>query len=256
MLLVCLQAACVVVCLLASGCSKHTQARNTAPPPALAPATTAAPASTASTSNSRNTVNPNKTTQQSAPQNAGKSSDSLFTQTGMASWYGPQYHNHKAANGEVFDMNALSAAHRTLPLNSMVRVTNLANGKNVVVRITDRGPFYEDRILDLSKAAAKEIGTYTEGLSRVKIEVLEAPAPLDTGGRWAVQIGAFKDSVEASQLKLQLQRKYVNATVIQFHGPTGDWLRLRPVNDDRGKAFAVARATSTPAAGVFLVRLD
>ena len=101
----------------------------------------------------------------------------------MSSWYGPQYHNHKTANGEVYDMNALSAAHRTLPLNSMVRVTNLGNGKSVVVRITDRGPFYEDRVLDLSKAAAKEIGTYIEGLSRVKIEVLEAPAPLERSRR-------------------------------------------------------------------------
>jgi len=174
----------------------------------------------------------------------------------MASWYGPPYHNRKGANGEIFDMNAMTAAHRTLPLNSIVRVTNLGNGYSVIVRVTDRGPFYESRILDLSMAAAKKIGTYATGLSKVKVEVLETPAPIDTGGRWAVQIGAFKDSDEAHQLKLQLQQKYATANIIQFHGPTGDWVRVRPLNDERAKAFAVARATTSSDGGVFLVRLD
>ena len=180
----------------------------------------------------------------------------IYVETGVASWYGPPYHNRKAANGEVFDMHALTAAHKTLPLGSVVRVTNLGNGKAALMRITDRGPFVGDRVLDLSLGAAKEIGVYRTGLANVKIEVLDAPKPLDRGGRWCVQIGAFADSDEAARLKSRLMRKYKTAKVIQFAGPTGDWVRIRPWDDDRSRAFEVARDTKVNEAGVFLVRLD
>ncbi len=180
----------------------------------------------------------------------------LYTETGIASWYGPPYHNRKAANGEVFDMNQPTAAHKTLPLNSIVRVTNMKTGKSTVVRITDRGPFVGDRILDLSMGAAKLIDVYRAGLATVKIELLETPAPLDTGGRWCVQIGAFTDSEEAERLKSRLIRKYQTAKVIQFTGPTGDWVRIRPAMDDRKKAFEMARDVRSSEGGVFLVRLD
>lgn len=180
----------------------------------------------------------------------------IYVETGIASWYGPPYHNRKAANGQVFDMHQLTAAHKTLPMNSVIRVTNLSNGKAALMRITDRGPFIGDRVLDLSMGAAKEIGVYRSGLAQVKIEVLDAPKPLDRGGRWCVQIGAFTDRDEASKLKSKLMRKYSTAKVIQFTGPTGDWVRLRPVADDREKAFEVARNTKVDEGGVFLVRLD
>ncbi len=180
----------------------------------------------------------------------------IYVETGVASWYGPPYHNRKAANGQVFDMHQLTAAHKTLPLNSVVRVTNLSNGKAALMRITDRGPFIGDRVLDLSLGAAKEIGVYRSGLAKVKIEVLDSPKPLDRGGRWCVQIGAFTDSDEATKLKSKLIRKYKTAKVIQFTGPTGDWVRLRPLADDREKAFEVARETKVNEGGVFLVRLD
>lgn len=180
----------------------------------------------------------------------------IYVETGVASWYGPPYHNRKAANGEPFDMNQLTAAHKTLPLGSVVRVTNLANGKAALMRITDRGPFVGDRVLDLSLGAAKEIGVYRTGLANVKIEVLDAPKPLDRGGRWCVQIGAFTDSDEASKLKSKLMRKYKSAKVIQFSGPTGDWVRIRPLYDDRERAYEVARDTHVNEGGVFLVRLD
>lgn len=91
---------------------------------------------------------------------------------GVASWYGEQFHGKKAANGELFDMEALTAAHRTLPLGSMIRVVNLANGKHVHVRITDRGPYVNGRILDLSHAAAAYLGMVKGGLSVVQIEVV------------------------------------------------------------------------------------
>ena len=91
-------------------------------------------------------------------------------QTGKASWYGDPHHGRKTASGEVFDMYALTAAHRTLPLGSRVRVTNLANGKSVVVRINDRGPFHSERIIDLSYAAAYRLGYVTAGSARVEVE--------------------------------------------------------------------------------------
>jgi rare lipoprotein A len=185
-----------------------------------------------------------------------KDAKPIYVETGIASWYGPQYNNRKAANGEVFDMHQPTAAHKTLPLNSIVRVTNLKNGKSIVLRINDRGPFVGDRILDLSMGAAKEIDVYRMGLAPVKIEVLQAPAPLDQGGRWAVQIGAFTDYDEATKLKNKLARKYTASKVIQFTGPTGEWVRIRPPQDDRKRAFELARDTKSSEGGVFLVRLD
>ena len=93
-----------------------------------------------------------------------------FSQTGKASWYGPGFHGKKTSSGERFDMNPLSAAHRTLPIPSYARVTNLSNGKSVVVRINDRGPFHGNRVMDLSKAAAKELGFIHTGTANVKVE--------------------------------------------------------------------------------------
>jgi rare lipoprotein A len=91
---------------------------------------------------------------------------------GIASWYGEQFHGKQAANGEIFDMGALTAAHRTLPLGSMIRVTNLTNGKHVRVRINDRGPYVNGRILDLSLAAADRLGMVDGGVSVIQLEVI------------------------------------------------------------------------------------
>ncbi|WP_107919676.1 septal ring lytic transglycosylase RlpA family protein [Neisseria elongata] len=93
-----------------------------------------------------------------------------FSQTGKASWYGPGFHGKKTSSGERFDMNTLSAAHRTLPIPSYARVTNLSNGKSVVVRVNDRGPFHGNRVMDVSKAAAKELGFIHTGTANVKVE--------------------------------------------------------------------------------------
>ena len=94
-------------------------------------------------------------------------------QTGKASWYGDAHHGRKTASGETFDMNALTAAHRTLPLGTRVLVTNLANGRSVDVRINDRGPVVSDRIIDLSFAAARALGGVGAGVFRVRIAVVE-----------------------------------------------------------------------------------
>ncbi len=96
-----------------------------------------------------------------------------FSQQGSASWYGPGFHGRKTASGEIYDMNALTAAHKRLPLGTRVKVTNLRNGKSVVVRINDRGPFHGNRVLDLSKAAAKKIGVVQSGVADVSIVALK-----------------------------------------------------------------------------------
>ena len=97
------------------------------------------------------------------------------TETGIASWYGPEYNGRHSANGEVFDMQKLTAAHRTLPFDTWIEVTNLANQKRVEVRITDRGPFVNGRIIDLSLAAAREIDMVTAGIVKVRIKVIRKP---------------------------------------------------------------------------------
>jgi len=100
-----------------------------------------------------------------------------FTQVGIASWYGPRFHGNRTADGEHFNMNALTAAHRTLPFNSYVRVTDLATGRSVVVRINDRGPYDGHRIIDLSARAARELGITDDGTARVRLELVVADAP-------------------------------------------------------------------------------
>lgn len=107
--------------------------------------------------------------------NVASNTVSKFKQTGLASWYGRQFHGKKTASGETFDMNALTAAHPSLPLNCYVKVTNKANGKSVVVRINDRGPFHGNRVMDLSYGAAKAIGITQSGTGNVTIERVEKP---------------------------------------------------------------------------------
>jgi rare lipoprotein A len=100
-----------------------------------------------------------------------------FTQTGAASWYGRGHQGHATANGEPFDRNKLTAAHRTLPLNTIVRVTNLETQKTVKIKINDRGPFTGKRIIDLSERAARELGIVEDGVAQVKLEVFESDQP-------------------------------------------------------------------------------
>jgi rare lipoprotein A len=181
----------------------------------------------------------------------------LQTETGLASWYGPPYHNRKAANGEVFDMNAMTAAHRTLPLNTVVRVTNEKTDKSAIVRITDRGPFIPGRIIDLSKAAAIAVDVWKPGVAKVRVDVLETPSSLEAGGRWCVQIGGIKEEELATELTGKLTRRYKTAKVLQFASPAGDyWIRIRVANDDKRKAEQLAAENSTPEGNIFLVRID
>jgi rare lipoprotein A len=177
---------------------------------------------------------------------------------GIASWYGPPYNHRAAADGSIYDQNAMTAAHRTLPLGTRVRVTNLATGQTADVRITDRGPFVPGRIIDLSLAAAKATGLYRMGVGKVRVEVYQTPPNADPEGRWCVQVGAFAHESDATRLKQKLLRRYTTAKVIEFAGPTGHWVRYTAAHPDRANAAAVAANIhpSDPAAVPYLVRTN
>jgi rare lipoprotein A len=180
----------------------------------------------------------------------------ILSEEGLATWYTAPYKGRKAANGQVFDDHAYTAAQRTLPMGSLIKVTNLKTGQSAAMRITDRGPFVEGRIIDLTIASAKATGVYWPGTASVRVDVYRTPKPIDTGGRWCVQIGAFKSEREAIRLKQQLQRRYDAATVIEFPGEKSYWVRIRPQGDNRETAEYIAR-TLHPAEGeAFLTRLD
>jgi len=234
---------------LLAGCGHKTARAKVPPPPELSPAE-----STIATAPS--VPKPEQPAIAKQPSPVVPAETPLYSEVGIASWYGPPYHNRRAANGAIYDMNQMTAAHRTLPLNSLVRVTNIKTGNSTVVRITDRGPFIGERMLDLSLAAAKAVDVWRPGLAWVKMEVLKTPVPIDSGGKWAVQIGAFESVKAATELKESLVKNYGVADVLEFAGPTGEWVRVRVPNDDRASAEQISRSITTPEGGVFLVRLD
>jgi rare lipoprotein A len=231
------------------------------PPPVIHPpsttAGTSAPPVTGDTapdvSSSGNNAAP---TMASADETFVAGHSPIYSETGRASWYGPPYNNRRGANGQIFDQNALSAAHRTLPMGSLLRVTNLQTGQTAVMRVTDRGPFVPDRVLDLSVASAKAVGVWRPGTANVRIDVYAAPKPIEEGGRWCVQIGAFSKEKEALKLEEHLEHKYHTANVIEFTGPTGHWVRIRPQNDDKGRATEIAKELKPEEGEAYLVRLD
>lgn len=180
----------------------------------------------------------------------------IASQVGYASWYSAPYKGRKAANGEVFDDLALTAAHRTLPMGSLVVVTNLSTGQSGAMRITDRGPFVHGRVIDLTEASAKATGIYRSGIAQVRIDVYEAPKPIDSGGRWCVQIGAFHSEHAAMKLKAELLRQYPGSNVIEFSGEDSYWVRIRPPGDDLQMAENIAHSTHPSDGSAFLVRLD
>jgi rare lipoprotein A len=248
-----------LACALLTSCARHKQARVEVPPPPApappAPAQTEKPSAPAPAKAAEAPRDRETTTDEvlSVPADAVP----LQTETGLASWYGAPYHNRRGSNGEVYNMHAMTAAHRTLPLGSIVRVTNLKTGNAALVRITDRGPFVDGRILDVSYAAAKRLDIWQPGVASVKLEVMQTPASITTGGRWAVQIGSFDNQKQASDLADHLTRRYQTAKVAKFVSPTGNWwVRVRVLNDDRKRAEDLAHETDTPEGSVYVVRLD
>jgi len=137
---------------------------------------------------------------------------------GVASWYGPGFHGNQTANGERYDQNALTAAHRTLPFNTVVRVVNLNNGKSVDVRINDRGPFVDNRIIDLSRAAASRIDMIDSGLAPVRLILLSSERPIDPrlqqGEKFTVQIASFTSNREAQELASKFDEGWVQPAIV------------------------------------------
>ena len=194
------------------------------------------------------------------------SSAAGYNETGTASWYGTKFHGKKTANGERYDMHAMSAAHKTLPMPTMVRVTNLNNGRSVVVRVNDRGPFVKNRVIDLSYAAARALGYDNEGTAPVRVEALgqnsmmatnsspavrPSPKPLTLPtppaaipenritppvaaikhavrhGEMYIQLGAFSSAANANRLKSQLQRDYPSVAIYSRNGGYSEIYRVR-----------------------------
>ena len=164
-----------------------------------------------------------------------------FRQKGTASWYGKKFHGRKTANGEVYNMYGISAAHKTLPFNTVVRTRNLDNGKVLDIRINDRGPFVRGRIIDLSYGAAKALGVVGPGTARVKITALGAVSgpqdlqkakptykPVDYNrGVFTFQVGAFRDRGNAERLRAKLDQNYKNAHITIYDSSDGVFYRVR-----------------------------
>jgi rare lipoprotein A len=262
--------------LLAAGCGhKAQQSRQTAPPISQYPpgdsgpvnvAGNAAPNVPRSATPPLNTRPPARIAPTPAPEGGIDDDDRDFINThqpvyseeGLATWYSAPYKGRKSANGQVFDDNALTAAHRTLPMGSLVVVTNLKTGQTSAMRITDRGPFVEGRVLDMTKASAMATGVYRAGLAQVRIDVYRTPKPMETGGRWCVQIGAFHKEHEARKLQSKLEDSYPDANVIEFPGTDSYWVRIRPAGDNREVAERIVHKLrlKDADASAYLTRLD
>jgi rare lipoprotein A len=180
----------------------------------------------------------------------------IYSEQGEATWYTAPYKGRKAANGQVFSDEGLTAAHRTLPMGSLIVVTNLVTRQASAMRISDRGPFVPSKILDLTIASAKSIGIYRTGTARVRIDVYQAPKPIDSGGRWCVQIGPFTSEGRANKLKQELLDKYAGARVIEFAGERSYWVRIRPAGDDREQAEDMSQRIQPEEGVAYLTRLD
>jgi rare lipoprotein A len=257
-----LGAAASLMVVMTAGCGHHhnrvqTTAQQTAPPPPPVPAQEAEQGPPAPPA--RIPITP-------VPPGGVSAEDLDFVNThrpilseqGLATWYTAPYKGRKAANGQLFSDRALTAAHRTLPMGSLITVTNLKTGQSAAMRITDRGPFVDGRILDLTIASAKATGVYNAGTAEVRLDVYQTPKPIERGGRWCVQIGAFKTERSAEKLKKQLLRRYPDSNVIDFPGQNSYWVRIRPQGDNRAQAESIARnlRPSEANAEAFLTRLD
>lgn len=190
-----------------------------------------------------------------------------FVEEGYASWYGPDFHGKPTACGEIYNMYDISAAHKILPINTYVRVTNLSNGKEIIARINDRGPFVKDRIIDLSYGAAKELGVVGPGTVKVRVEAL-GEGEISSGGAikfkehpdfkkgiFYVQVGAFLDQTNAQNLKRKLTGTYKNVVITTgvVGGQVFYRVQIFAANDyNEAKAFE-SRVARTITPGAFVV---
>ena len=175
---------------------------------------------------------------------------------GVASWYGHPYHGRRSASGEIYNMYDLTAAHRTLPFGTEVRVHDLENGRDVTVRINDRGPFVEGRIIDLSYAAAQAMGM--PGLARVRLEILGLGATSEPGV-FAVQVGAFRDPANAGRLKALIEASFGPVVIQSFDRGDGLFYRVRVGHESTESAagdLAEKLRSTHLATATFVIRMN
>jgi rare lipoprotein A len=176
---------------------------------------------------------------------------------GVASWYGHPYHGRRAANGEIYDMEKMTAAHRTLPFDTWVSVENLNNGKTCTVRIIDRGPFIDGRIIDLSHAAAREIELIGPGVAKVRLKIVAAPPPTEpVVNLFAVQVGAFQDRMRAERVREDFERRYGTARIVLRAGNPELWRVLVGAEPTEAGANELAGRIRTEEKTALVVRLD
>lgn len=161
-------------------------------------------------------------------------------QTGIASWYGPEFHGKSTSSKEIYDMNDLTAAHNTLPLGTYVVVTNLTNSRSVTVRINDRGPFAKNRVIDVSYAAAKALDMIGPGTAPVRIEVLRELSPPASSLTFSVQVGAFVSKDNAVRLSRELEKSFAGVYVATFETAQQVYYRVRIRATTRPAAEAIA----------------
>jgi rare lipoprotein A len=180
-----------------------------------------------------------------------------YTEQGEASWYGVPFHGRQASNGEIYDMNKLTAAHRTLPFETIVRVTNERNGRSTVVRITDRGPFVNNRIIDLSYAAAREIESIGPGVVPVHLEVLSTGINPEVGF-FTIQVGSFRERANAERLRERLSMAYSPTFVKRYDTANGTFYRVhvgKVSGEEAAKEFG-ERLRSREGVTPMVIRLD
>jgi len=197
--------------IFAAGCAHHPHA---APPSSQVP--------------SPKPGNPPNQPQPSGPPPAVEKQPAIpgvYMEEGEASWYGVPFNGHRTSNGEIYDMHQMTAAHRTLPFGTLVRVTNLSNGKQTQVRINDRGPFVANRVIDLSLAAARAIEMVGPGIAPVRLEIVSGENPAE--GMFGVQVGAFRMQENAEKLRAQLAATYSPVEIVTYDSPNGLYYRVR-----------------------------
>ena len=181
---------------------------------------------------------------------------------GLASWYGHPYHGRPTTDGESYNMYELTAAHRTLPFNTQVRVHDLDNGRDVTVRINDRGPFIEGRIIDLSYASARAIDMIGPGVARVQLEILGMPPPGSPGGEpgvYAVQLGAFRNWSNAERLQARVSPSFNPVIIQSFDRGDGLFHRVRvghEATEEGAQQLAQHLREAGLATETFVVRLN
>lgn len=179
-----------------------------------------------------------------------------WTETGIASWYGNPYHGRPTASGEIYDMEQMTAAHRTLPFGAMLRVTNLTNNRKVEVRVNDRGPFASGRVIDLSRAAARSINMIGPGTARVRVELLAyAGTPADAAA-YTVQLGRFFTQREGTKIRRNLLKKYQSVDLIERPTAHGSYLVRVGRTASPEEAQTIADAIAHDVGVGYVVRLE